>query len=73
MAELVLLHQRTRRLQFVQHQFHPQFRGLVLHHEQHFIMMLRVGQRMLAIQQLVQAQVIAVAHAFGKIGDNRTF
>ena len=73
MAEFVLLHQPHRRLQLVQHQLHPQLGGLVLYHEQHFVMMRRVGEWVLAVQQRVQAQVVAIAHAFGKIGDNRAF
>ncbi len=72
-AEFVLLHQPHRRLQLVQHQLHPQLGGLVLYHEQHFVMMRRVGEWVLAVQQRVQAQVVAIAHAFGKIGDNRAF
>lgn len=49
-AELILLHQSPGCLQFMQHQFHPQFRSLVLYNKQHFIMMLWVGKWLLTIQ-----------------------
>ncbi|MNT69250.1 hypothetical protein D3C72_2075570 [compost metagenome] len=50
---------------FVQHQLHPQFARLVLHDEQHFVVVRR--QRMLGREDAVQRQVVAVAHRFTEI------
>ena len=53
-------------MQFVQHQLHPQFAGLVLHDKQHFVV---VGAAwVLGIQYLPERQIIAVAHGLAKVG-----
>ena len=52
-------------VQFVQHQFQPQLAGLVLDDEQQLVVIGRAG--VLGVQDLVQAQVIAIAHRFGEI------
>ena len=51
---------RDRRAQLVQHELHPQLAGLVLHDEQHLVVVGR--QRLLRAQDLVEVQVVAVAH-----------
>jgi urease accessory protein UreE len=52
-------------VQLVQHQLHPQFAGLVLHDEQHLVMVGR--ERVLRVQDLFQAQVVAIAHGLGEV------
>jgi hypothetical protein len=49
----------------VQHEFHPQLTGLVLHDEKHFIVIGRQGP--LSIQDGVKLQVVAVAHGLAEI------
>ena len=51
--------------QLVQHQLHPQLAGLVLHDEQHLVVLGR--QRMLRAQQLIEMQVVAIAHVAREI------
>ena len=50
---------------FVQHQLHPQFAGLVLHNEEHLVVVGR--ERVLGREDAVQRQVIPVAHRFTEI------
>ena len=59
-AELVVAHRGHRGGQLVQHELHPQLARLVLHDEQHLVVVGR--QRMLRVQHLVQVQVVGVAH-----------
>jgi hypothetical protein len=58
--QLVAAHMAHRGAQLVQHQLHPELAGLVLHDEQHLVVLGR--ERVLGAQQLVQVQVVAVAH-----------
>ncbi len=51
----------ARRRQLVQHQLHPQFRGLVLDDEQQLV--LGVAQGMLRGQDRVEREVVAIGHA----------
>jgi hypothetical protein len=44
----------------MQHEFHPQLAGLVLHDKQHFIVIWR--QWPLRIQDGIKMQIIAIAH-----------
>ncbi|MCY1355789.1 hypothetical protein D3C87_1601730 [compost metagenome] len=52
-------------IELVQHQLHPQLRGLMLDDEQHLVMVRR--QRVLCAENAPQIQVVAVAHGVGKI------
>jgi hypothetical protein len=52
-------------LQLVQHQLHPQLAGLVLHDEQHLVVVGR--QRVLRAQHLVEVQVVGVAHVLREV------
>jgi hypothetical protein len=45
----------------MQHQLHPQLAGLVLHDEQHLVVVGRA--RVLRAQDGVELQVVAIAHA----------
>ena len=56
---------RRRRAQLVQHQLHPQLGRLMDDDEQHLVML--VGDRVLAIEQLVEAQIVAIAHRRAEI------
>ena len=47
------------------HQLHPQLAGLVLHDEQHLVVVRR--ERLLGIQDGIELQVVAVTHAPIKI------
>jgi hypothetical protein len=58
--QVVLADLFAHRLQLVQHQLDPQLAGLVLDDEQQLVVVGR--QRVLGRQDLVQAQVVAVAH-----------
>ena len=51
--------------QLMAHQLHPQLAGLVLHDEQHFVVVRR--ERLLGIQDGIELQVVAIAHATFKI------
>jgi len=51
---------RDRGLQFMQHQLHPQLRGLVLHDEEHLVVVGR--ERLLGVQDGIELQVVAIAH-----------
>ncbi len=51
--------------QLVQHELHPQLAGLVLHDEEHFIVVGR--ERLLRIQDRVELQVVAIAHVAAEI------
>jgi hypothetical protein len=53
------------RVQLVQHQLHPQLRGLVLHDEEHLVVVGR--ERLLRAQDGVELQVVAIAHVLGEI------
>ncbi len=65
------------RLQFVDHQLHPQLRDLVLDDEQHLVVARRLpvaaGQRYLRRQQVVEAKVAAVRQAVRQVGDDAGF
>jgi hypothetical protein len=50
-------------LQLVNDQFHPQLGHLVLHDEQHFVVVRRLAQRLLGRQQGVQPQVAAIGQS----------
>ncbi len=54
-----------RRRQLVQQQLHPQLAGLVLHDEEHLVVFGR--ERVLRFEQLVQVQVVAIAHVAAEI------
>ncbi len=63
--QITLTHLLAHRMQFVQHQFHPQLAGLVLHNEQHFVVVGRA--RVLGRQDLIERQVVAVAHRLAEV------
>ncbi len=56
---------RRRGAQLVQHQLHPQFGRLVDDDEQHLVML--IGDRLLAIEELTEAQIVAIAHRRAEI------
>ena len=64
-GQLVLRNASHGGLQLVQHQLHPQLAGLVLHDEQHLVVVGR--ERLLRVQDGVELQVVAVAHAVIKV------
>jgi hypothetical protein len=64
-TQLVLRQVRHGRTQFVQQLLHPQLAGLVLHDEEHLVVIR--AQRVLGIEDLVQVQVVAVAHVGAEI------
>jgi hypothetical protein len=49
----------------MQHEFHPQLAGLVLHDKQHFIVIWR--KWFLRIQNIIQLQIIAIAHCLAEV------
>ena len=49
----------------MQHEFHPQLAGLVLHDKQHFIVIWR--QWLLRIQDVIKVQIIAIAHGLAEV------
>ena len=49
----------------MQHQFHPQLAGLVLHDEEHLVVVGR--ERFLGVKNRVELEVIAIAHASVKV------
>jgi hypothetical protein len=49
----------------MQHEFHPQLAGLVLHDKQHLIVIWR--QWLLRIQDVIQVQIIAIAHGLAEV------
>ena len=51
--------------QLVDRELHPQLGGLMLHDEQHLVVVARA--RLLRAQHLVQAQVVAVAHGLAEV------
>ena len=58
--------QRDRRPQLVDQQLQPQLGDLVLDDEEHLVVV--VGDRVLGVEQPVQAEVAAVRHLPGKVG-----
>ena len=64
-GQLVLRDVRHGGLKLVQHQLHPQLARLVLHDEQHLVVVGR--ERFLGVQDGVELQVVAVAHAAIKV------
>ena len=73
LPDLVALEETDGGAKLVDHQLHPQLRDLVLHDEQHLVVVRRIGDRVLRGQQAVQLQVAAVAHAAGKVGVDARF
>ncbi len=63
--QLAQTHVLASGLKLVQHQFHPQLRGLVLDDKEHFVVVRR--QRVLGAEDFAQVQVVAIAHGLGKI------
>jgi len=51
------------RCQLMQGQLEPQFRGLVLDDKQQFIVMRWIAQRVLRIQETIQAKIIRIGSA----------
>ena len=56
------------RLQLVDQQFHPQLGNVVLHDEQHFVVVLRLTQRLLRRQQRIQMQIATIGDLPVQIG-----
>jgi hypothetical protein len=63
--QVVLAHALARGLELVNHELHPQLGSLVLHDEEHLVVIGRA--RMLRGEELVEAKVIAIAHLAGEI------
>lgn len=61
------------RTQLMRQQLQPQLGGLVLDDEQHFVVMRRLGQRLLRRQQLVQPQISAVGQPALQVGVDTGF
>jgi hypothetical protein len=51
--------------QLMQHEFHPQLAGLVLHDKQHFVVIWR--QWLLRVQNVIQLQIITIAHGLAEV------
>jgi hypothetical protein len=68
---------RDRRAQLVDHQLHPQLGDLMLDDEEHLVVPRRLAgrarQRLLRVEQPVEAQVAAVGEAIAQIGDDAGF
>ena len=64
-VEIVRLHTGPRRVQFVQHELHPQLAGLMLDDEEHFVV--RRREQLLRAKDGVELQVVAVAHAVAEV------
>jgi hypothetical protein len=52
----------------VDEQLHPQLRDLVLDDEEEFVVVRRIGQRLLRRQEAVQLEVAAVGHPAFEVG-----
>ena len=73
LPDLVALQVADGRAQLVDHQLHPQLGHLVLDDEQQFVMVDRIGYRLLRRQQSIQSQVTAVGQASFQIGVDACF
>ena len=71
--ELVALQMGDGRTQLVDHQLHPQLRGLVLDDEKHLVVVRRVRERRLRRQQGRQLQVAAITQAVAQVGGDAGF
>src|SRR5262249_22109746 len=63
--QVVALHVVARGRELVEHQLHPQLARLVLHDEQHLVVL--AGARVLRLEDLVERQVVAVAHLLAEV------
>ena len=66
--DVIGLQVQDRCLQLVDQQLHPQLGDVVLHDEQHLVVMRRLAQRLLCRQQGVQMQIAAVGDLSVEIG-----
>src|SRR5215469_2874935 len=71
--KLVTLHMPYRGREFMYQLLNPKLRYLMLNNEQHFVMMLRMGERMLLRQQAIQTQIPCIAHPVAKISEDAGF
>jgi hypothetical protein len=69
--QLVVGQMAPRRAELVQHQLEPQFAGLVLHDEQQLVVVFRAAARVLGREQVVQVEVVVVAHRPPEVGAHR--
>ena len=64
--EAVLIHQRDRQIELMQHLLEPQLLRLVDDDEEHLVVQVR--QRLLRGEKLVERQIIGIGHAGGRCG-----
>jgi hypothetical protein len=67
-GEAVLPDMLDRRGELVDHELHPQLRGLVLDDEQHLVVVRRA--RLLRAEQALELKVAAVGGVGGELGDD---